>query len=162
MSNLCGYVRVGTDRELEAGLGFGTQQTAHRVLFTTSEAEEEHLGDNPTDPARSLIRRVVGAVDDNERSMIALRRSYAGHGKRQAQFVRDRPPPLGFRDAGPYSAQSAIEREILSRISELRAEFRSLREIAAALTPEAIEPGSRDNRPARSLRLIVNRVEGHS
>ena len=43
------------------------------VASSTSTAEAGYLGDDPDDPSRTLIRQVLGAVSQYERSMIALR-----------------------------------------------------------------------------------------
>ena len=42
-------------------------------LFSTSNAEASYLSDDPDDPSRKLIRQVLGAVNEHERAMIALR-----------------------------------------------------------------------------------------
>ena len=42
-------------------------------VFSTSDAEQHYLVDDPDDPARRLIRQVLGAVSEYERSMISLR-----------------------------------------------------------------------------------------
>ncbi len=39
-------------------------------LFTTSAAEADYLEDDPSDPSRRLIRQILGAVNEYERSMI--------------------------------------------------------------------------------------------
>ena len=41
--------------------------------FTTSKAEAEYLDDDPNDPSRKLIRQVLGAVNEYEKSVISLR-----------------------------------------------------------------------------------------
>jgi DNA invertase Pin-like site-specific DNA recombinase len=41
-------------------------------LFTTAAGEAAHLADDPDDPSRKLIRQVLGAVNEYERSMIVL------------------------------------------------------------------------------------------
>jgi DNA invertase Pin-like site-specific DNA recombinase len=42
-------------------------------VFSTSSAEASYLTDDPDDPSRKLIRQVLGAVNEYERAMIALR-----------------------------------------------------------------------------------------
>jgi DNA invertase Pin-like site-specific DNA recombinase len=44
-----------------------------REVFSTSAAEQGYLQDDPHDPSRKLIRQVLGAVNEYERSMISLR-----------------------------------------------------------------------------------------
>ena len=42
-------------------------------VFSTSDAEQGYLQDDPSDPSRKLIRQVLGAVAEYERAMIRLR-----------------------------------------------------------------------------------------
>src|SRR5262249_30714080 len=42
-------------------------------VFSTSTSEAAYLEDDPGDPSRKMIRQVLGAVAEYERSMIALR-----------------------------------------------------------------------------------------
>ena len=42
-------------------------------LFSTSAAEQEFITDDQADPSRKMIRRILGAVNEYERDMIALR-----------------------------------------------------------------------------------------
>jgi hypothetical protein len=40
------------------------------AVYSTSPTESSFLGDDPDDPSRALIRQVLGAVAQYERSMI--------------------------------------------------------------------------------------------
>jgi DNA invertase Pin-like site-specific DNA recombinase len=49
-----------------------------REVFSTSAAEQGYLADDPHAPSRKLIRQVLGAVNEYERSMISHYRLAAG------------------------------------------------------------------------------------
>ena len=60
-------------------------------------AEAGYLGDDPDDPSRTLIRQVLGAVSQYERSMIALRlRSGRRRNASQGGYAYG-APPFGFK-----------------------------------------------------------------
>jgi DNA invertase Pin-like site-specific DNA recombinase len=128
-------------------------------VYTTSAAEAGYLADDPDDPSRKLIRHIIGAVNEYERAMIGLRlrtgRARKGHKGGYAYG----PPPLGYRAEGRQLVADDHEQRVVERIRALRAEGRSLRQIADTLTAEGFKPKRSTTWHPGSLRLIVNRSE---
>jgi DNA invertase Pin-like site-specific DNA recombinase len=131
-----------------------------KELFSTSSGEAAFLADDPDDPSRKLIRQVLGAVNEFERSMIRLRMRSGRSRKREGGgYAGDGPPPLGYRAVGRELVADDDEQEVLDRIRALRAEGRSLREIGTMLTAEGLRPKRSDSWRPGSLALIVRRLE---
>jgi DNA invertase Pin-like site-specific DNA recombinase len=126
---------------------------------TTSSAEAGYLADDPDDPSRKLIRQILGAVNEYERSMIRLRLRSGRARKRHNGGYAYGPPPLGYRAEGRQLVTDDHERQVVERIRELRAEGRSLRQIAEVLTAEGFKPKRSTTWHPGSLRLIINRLE---
>ena len=114
-------------------------------LFTTSAAESGCLSDDPDDPSRRLIRQVLGAVSEYERSMIALRLRAGRRRKAEKGGYAFGSPPLGWRAERGQLVVDETESEVLARLAELRHDGASLREIATVLTDE----GHRTKRGSR-------------
>ena len=57
-------------------------------VFTTSAGEAGYLADDPDDPSRRLIRQVLGAVSQYERSMIALPASCRASSQGREGWIR--------------------------------------------------------------------------
>jgi DNA invertase Pin-like site-specific DNA recombinase len=64
--------RLARDLVLQETL-LGEARRLGGQVFSCSDAEAEFLVDDPADPSRRLIRQILGAVAEYERSMIALR-----------------------------------------------------------------------------------------
>jgi hypothetical protein len=93
--------------------------------------------------------------------MIRLRlRSGRARKREHNGYAGDGPPPLGYRAEGRQLVPDPDEQAVLERIRALRAEGRSLREIATALTAEGYRPKRAATWHPGSLRLIVNRHGG--
>ena len=103
-------------------------------VFSTSPAEAGYLNDDPDDPSRKLIRQVLGAVSEYERSMINLRLRAGRRRKAEQGRYTFGSPPLGYRVEGKELAPHDEEQVILRRIVELHRQGASVRAIAAALT----------------------------
>jgi DNA invertase Pin-like site-specific DNA recombinase len=92
------YVRVSTGKQVEEGLGLADQEVVYRLdrLARDLVLQEQLLAEvwrsrgavldrrwggepprRPEDPSRRLLRQVLGAVSEDERAMIALRRPLA-------------------------------------------------------------------------------------
>jgi DNA invertase Pin-like site-specific DNA recombinase len=127
-------------------------------VFSTSAGEAAFLVDDPDDPSRALIRQILGAVAQYERSMIRLRLRAGRARKRERGYAGDGPPPFGFRAEDGTLVKDVDEQAILGRIRELRADAHSLREIAATLTAEGYRPKRSEVWHPGSLRLIVQRL----
>jgi DNA invertase Pin-like site-specific DNA recombinase len=128
-------------------------------LFSTSAGEAAFLDDDPDDPSRALIRQILGAVAQYERSMIRLRLRSGRARKRERGYAGDGPPPLGYKAEGRQLVADPGEQAVIERIAQLRADGRSLRETAATLTAEGYRPKRSDRWHPGSLRLIVKRLE---
>lgn len=105
-------------------------------LFSTSAAEAGYLTDDAEDPSRTLIRQVLGAVSQYERSMIALRLRSGRRRKAEKGGYAFGAPPLGMKAEDGGLVPDADEQATLDRISELHAAGTSIRGIAAILTEE--------------------------
>jgi DNA invertase Pin-like site-specific DNA recombinase len=111
------------------------------VAFSTSNAESAFLSEDPDDPSRRLIRQILGAVSEYERSLISLRLragrrrkaevgGYAGYGS----------PPLGYHAVDGELVPAIHEQRTIARMHELRAAGSSYREIAGVLHKEGHLP----------------------
>jgi hypothetical protein len=69
------------------------------------------------------------------------------------------PPPLGYRAKGRQLVADDDEQQVVERIRVLRAEGRSLRQIAETLAAEGFERKRSATWHPGSLRLIINRLE---
>jgi DNA invertase Pin-like site-specific DNA recombinase len=124
---------------------------------STSAAEAGYLQDDPSDPARKLIRQVLGAVSEYERSMVALRLRTGRRRKAERGGFAYGSPPLGSRSEGGELVADDDEAKTVERIRELHADGRSLREIAAVLTAEGHKPkrGGDVWHPASLSRIVA-------
>lgn len=102
----------------------------------------EVKADDPDDPARLLIRQVMGAVIEYEKNMSVMRMRHGKKAKGLTGRKTDGQYAYGYqqtgtgrdRDAGPEPAQQAVVRRILDR----RDAGRSYREICAELNAEGV------------------------
>ena len=69
-------------------------------LVSCSSAEAEYLKDDPNDPTRKLIRQVLGAVSEFERSLIRLRLQRGRAVKAERGGFAYGSPPFGYRAEG--------------------------------------------------------------
>jgi DNA invertase Pin-like site-specific DNA recombinase len=112
-------------------------------VYSTSAAEADLLKDDPSDPSRKMIRVILGAVNEYERAMIALRlrsgralkaqRGGFAYGSPGYGWTADKSAPAGL---APVEA----EQRGLDRMRELRAAGESMASIAATLDAEGITP----------------------
>lgn len=98
-------------------------------VFSTSAAEASYLRDDPDDPSRKLIRQVLGAVAEYERSMIALRLRSGRKRKAKDGGYAYGAPPFGFRVEDGELVPDQGEQETLGRARELQRGGASIREI---------------------------------
>jgi DNA invertase Pin-like site-specific DNA recombinase len=128
-------------------------------VFSTSAAESGYLADDPEDPSRKLIRQVLGAVSEYERSMIALRLRSGRRRKAENGGFAYGSPAFGQRADGRGGlVADPGEQAAVDRIRQLIAEGVSLREMAATLTAEGYRPKRADRWHPESLRRIVARL----
>lgn len=125
-------------------------------LFTTSAAEAGYLADDPDDPSRRLIRQVLGAVNEYERSMIALRLRSGRRAKAERGGFAYGSPALGYRAEGGELVDVADEQTTVARIVELHGAGASLRTICDTLTAEGRQTkrGSTAWHPQTVARII--------
>jgi DNA invertase Pin-like site-specific DNA recombinase len=108
-------------------------------VFTASAGEAGYLEDDPDDPSRRLIRQVLGAVAEYERSMIALRLRSGRKRKREQGGFAYGSPRFGTRAEGGELVLDETEAETLARITELHGEGLSTRAIADRLNAEGLQ-----------------------
>ena len=104
--------------------------------FSTSPAEASYLTDDPDDPSRKLIRQVLGAVSEYERSMVVLRLRNGRRRKAQMGGYASGAPAFGLEARDGDLIESQDEQVTIERIVELRAFGASLREICTVLEAE--------------------------
>ena len=107
-------------------------------VFSTKAAEDGYLTDDPDDPSRKLIRQVLGAVSEYERSVIALRLRSGRRRKAEKGGYAYGRPPVGSVAIGGELVDHPEEQEALNRIRAMREDGASIREICAALDAEGI------------------------
>jgi DNA invertase Pin-like site-specific DNA recombinase len=114
-----------------------------RVL-SCSETERVYCQpDTPDDPARTLIRQVLGAIAAYERAMIALRLRTGRRRRLAADGWAGGPKPYGWDDAD--------ERAVLERVTEARDDGATWRAITADLNAAGMV--KRNGRPWSSSEL---------
>jgi DNA invertase Pin-like site-specific DNA recombinase len=128
-------------------------------VFSTSKGEDAYLVDDPDDPSRRFIRQVLGAVSEYERAMISLRLRSGRRRKAAKGGFAYGSPPMGFRAEGRELVPDDGEQAAVARIVELRAEGRSLREIADRLDQEGIKSKRGGRWHPQTLRRVLERSE---
>ena len=87
-----------------------------------------------------LLRQVLGAVSEFERSMITLRMLAGRRRKASAGGYAYGSPGYGYASVGRSLQVLDPEKEVVELIGRLRTEGRSLRQIASALDALRIPP----------------------
>lgn len=108
--------------------------------FSTSASEADFLSDDPDDPSRKLIRQILGAVNEYERSMIRLRLRSGRAAKAARGGFAYGAPHFGTRAEGGELVPDEREQAAVARMRVLQGEGMSLRQIAAQLDAEGIVP----------------------
>lgn len=115
-------------------------------VFSTFPSEAGYLSDDPDDPSRKLIRQVLGAVAEYEKSMVALRLRMGRRRKAAKGGYAHGAPPYGWRAEHRELVPVEEEQEVVTQISKWRAELddngnpTSLAEIARRLNDAGIPP----------------------
>ena len=123
--------------------------------FSTSPAEASFLSDDPDDPSRKLIRQVLGAVSEYERSMVVLRLRNGRRRKAQTGGYASGAPAFGYEARDGDLVELEEEQVTVKRIWDLRASGASLRAICSTLESE----GHRSKRGGTSWKpMAVKRV----
>lgn len=100
-------------------------------VYSTSSAEASYLTDDPEDPSRKLIRQVLGAVNEYERAMIALRLRSDGDASTPTAGTRTARHPSATASmavsSSPTNENSSRERECMRSGPKARRTDRSPR-----------------------------------
>lgn len=125
-------------------------------------ASEAHYltRDGDDDPSRTLIRHVLGAVAQHERSTIKLRLAAGRRRKGDTGGYAYGAPPLGFRAEGGELVPDDREAAVLARMRELRDAGASLRQIGSTLTAEGHHPKRGSVWHPASIARVLNRDAG--
>ena len=103
-------------------------------LVSCSDTETDYLQDDPQDPTRKLVRQVLGAISEFERSLIRLRLQRGRALKAERGGFAYGSPPFGFRAAGGELVPFDREQEAVAMALDLKRQGCSLRQIGSALT----------------------------
>ena len=127
-------------------------------LYSTSEAENAYLVDDPKDPSRKMIRQILGVVSEYERSMIALRlRSARDRKARNGGYAGFGSPAYGLRSEGGELVAVADEQVTIQRIRALSEDGKSIRETIAILEADEITPKRGGTWHPTTISRILNR-----
>jgi DNA invertase Pin-like site-specific DNA recombinase len=121
------------------------------TTHTTSAAEAEYLEDDPKDPSRKLIRQVLGAVNEYEKSMISLR-------LRNGRALKAEQGRYAY--GSPAFGTSAVDRELVPNDAEQAtiATMRELRDAGLSYAKIADELNERHMLPKRGGRWHAQTV----
>jgi DNA invertase Pin-like site-specific DNA recombinase len=107
-------------------------------LHSCSATEDEHLVDDPDDPTRALVRRILGAVAAHEREVIRLRLRTGRYRKQLAGGYAGGAPAYGWRSTGRELEEVPAEQEAIRLMVRLHKQGRSYRQVAEALEAREI------------------------
>jgi DNA invertase Pin-like site-specific DNA recombinase len=128
-------------------------------VFSCSDAEAEFLVDDPADPSRRLIRQILGAVAEYERSMIALRLRAGRRSKAEAGgYAGDGSPPYGWEAVDGALRPVEPEQRVIGRARALRASGLSLRSIADSLHAEGFGPRRGQQWHPQTIARVLDRT----
>ena len=99
---------------------------------------EQNLRDDPDDPGRKMLRQILGAVNEYERSIIVLRLRKGRAAKAARGGYAYGSPAFGQRSVDRKLVTDERERAVAERIVSMRGAGRSFRQIAAELNAEGI------------------------
>src|SRR4029453_6892140 len=149
--------RLAPDLVLQETLLAEVKRLGGRV-YSATPGEDEFLADDPKDPSRRLIRQILGAVNEYERSMIALRMRGGRERKRAAGgYGGEGRPPLGLDAVAHERVPVDSEQRAIRRIRDLHAGGHSLRSIADALHAEGHRPKRGDRWHPQTLARVLAR-----
>jgi site-specific DNA recombinase len=124
-------------------------------VYSLNPDEAGQLRRTPADSSRKFVREVLQAAAGNEASLAAIRSAArSGAGGRQGGS-----PPFGYRMDNGQLVPDPDEQATLARISQLRSEGATLREIARALEAEGYRTKRSNRWHPETLRRIAGRVE---
>jgi DNA invertase Pin-like site-specific DNA recombinase len=126
-------------------------------VFSTMPTEN-NLRDDPEDPSRKLMRRILGAVAEYEKDMVVLRMKGGRRRKAEKGGFAYGSPHYGTRAVEGDLVEDEREQATLARIRELHAAGASLRQMCATLTAEGHRPKRSDRWHPESLKRIIVRL----
>lgn len=88
------------------------------------EGENAYLAEDAGDPSRKLIRQILGAVAEYERSMISLRTQAGRRAKKAAGGYAGGQPPYGWRGEGGVLVEVPSEQKTLQAITTILPMYR--------------------------------------
>jgi DNA invertase Pin-like site-specific DNA recombinase len=138
----------------------GQFQRLGAQVFSCSAAENAVMGDDEDDPTRRMVRVILGAVSEFERSMIRLRLRNGRRRKAERGGFAYGSPPLGFKAEQRELVPVESEQAVLARISDLYRQGLSLRGIAERLDSEGFSPKRGGSWHSETIRRIVARQKG--
>jgi DNA invertase Pin-like site-specific DNA recombinase len=127
------------------------------TTYSTSSGEQGYLEDDPRDPSRKLIRQVLGAVSEYERSMITLRLASGRARKAQLGGYAYGAPPFGSRVEAGQLVPDESEAAALGLIRQMHGQNASLRAIGEALHAAGHRPKRGDRWHPQTIARIVHR-----
>lgn len=133
------------------------------AVFSTRSSEAGYLvPDDPEDPSRRLIRQILGAVADYDRTHIGLRLRRGRQRKAEKGGYAYGSPAYGFCARDRELAPRDDEQEALTLIRDMRRDGASLRTIIQALDREGFKPRRGSTWNPGTLSRIVRRVEART
>ncbi len=126
-------------------------------VFSTMPGEQDVIEDDPEDPSRRLIRQVLGAVSEYERSLIRLRLRNGRRRKAERGGFAYGSPPYGWRTESRELVPEPAEQAALVLIRELRAAGQSVRSIAAARAADGHQPTRGGRWHPETIRRVLAR-----
>lgn len=123
--------RLARDVMVQEQLMAGVWRLGGEIYSTA--ADENNLRDDPDDPTRKLVRRMMGIIAEYERDMVVLRMRRGRRAKARAGGFAYGSPPFGYRLIDGALAPDPDEQAVLTRAKRLRRRGLSTRAIAADL-----------------------------
>ncbi len=148
------------------------QEAALQVAWRTSasvfavdggdEVTGEVHADDPNEPTRKLVRRILGLVAEYERDLTSKRLLDGRRAKAAQGRHAGGPYPFGYRGDGKGRDRDAVadepEQQVVERIVAMRTEGASYRTIAGALDAAGLPPRRASSWSAASVRLVAERA----
>ena len=119
---------------------------------------EQNLRDDPDDPGRKMLRQILGAVNEYERSIIVLRLRKGRAAKAAKGGYAYGSPAFGQRAEDGELVTDDREAAVSARMTELRAAGQSYRSIAAQLNAEGLKPKRGGQWHSQTVSRVLERV----
>jgi DNA invertase Pin-like site-specific DNA recombinase len=107
-------------------------------VYSTAGGEAAYLADDPDDPSRRLIRQILGAVSEYERSMISLRLRSGRRRKSAVGGYAYGSPPYGWEAVDRELVEVAREQVVRAQMRALQENGHSIRQIAEVLNADGV------------------------